>query len=80
MTTPVPRPGVMEIEPYVGGKSSVAGAARVIKLSSNEGALGPSRRAMEAYAAQAASLHRYPDGRAIASTPRASSAAPVPTS
>jgi histidinol-phosphate aminotransferase len=64
MTTPVPRPGVMEIEPYVGGKSSVAGAARVIKLSSNEGALGPSRRAMEAYAAQSASLHRYPDGGA----------------
>jgi histidinol-phosphate aminotransferase len=53
MTNPVPRPGVMEIEPYVGGKSSLGGQQRVIKLSSNEGALGPSPRAMKAYAAQA---------------------------
>jgi histidinol-phosphate aminotransferase len=65
MTNPVPRPGVMEIEPYVGGKSSLGGQRRVIKLSSNEGALGPSPRAMAAYAAQADRLHRYPDGGAV---------------
>jgi histidinol-phosphate aminotransferase len=64
MTNPTPRPGVMEIEPYVAGKSALAGQQRVIKLSSNEGALGPSPRAMAALAAQAQTLHRYPDGGA----------------
>jgi histidinol-phosphate aminotransferase len=64
MTAPVPRPGVMAIEPYVGGKSALAGQQRVIKLSSNEGALGPSPRAMAAFAKQAEKLHRYPDGGA----------------
>ena len=64
MTAPVPRPGVMEIEPYVGGKSALAGQQSVIKLSSNEGALGPSPRAIHAFAAVADKLHRYPDGSA----------------
>ena len=59
-----PRPGIMKISPYVGGESAVAGAARIIKLSSNEGALGPSPKAMEAYRAEAGSIHRYPDGGA----------------
>ena len=31
-----PRPGILEIEPYVGGRSEIAGASRVIKLSANE--------------------------------------------
>ena len=61
MTAPVPRPGIMDIEPYVGGKSAVEGVDRIFKLSSNEGALGPSPKAMEAYAALAAKIHRYPD-------------------
>jgi histidinol-phosphate aminotransferase len=64
MTSPTPRPGVMEIEPYVGGKSGLAGQTKVIKLSSNEGALGPSPKAMEAYRKAAEQLHRYPDGGA----------------
>ena len=42
-----PRPGIMDIEPYVGGKSKIAGRDAVIKLSSNESALGPSPRALE---------------------------------
>ncbi len=62
MTNPTPRPGVMAIEPYVGGKSSLSGQARIIKLSSNEGALGPSPRATAAFAKLADKLHRYPDG------------------
>lgn len=62
MTSPTPRPGVMAIDPYVGGKSALPGQARVIKLSSNEGALGPSPRAMAAFAKLADKLHRYPDG------------------
>lgn len=62
MTIPQPRPGIMDIAPYVGGKDTVEGVAKVRKLSSNEGALGPSPRAMAAYARVAAELHRYPDG------------------
>jgi histidinol-phosphate aminotransferase len=62
MSIPQPRPGIMDIAPYVGGKDTVEGVAKVSKLSSNEGALGPSPRAMAAYARVAAELHRYPDG------------------
>ncbi|MDP6787707.1 MAG: histidinol-phosphate transaminase [Rhodospirillales bacterium] len=58
------RPGIMEITPYVGGDADVAGVERVIKLASNEGALGPSPKAVAAYGDAAASLHRYPDGSA----------------
>jgi histidinol-phosphate aminotransferase len=54
----------LDITPYAGGESKLFGADRVIKLSSNEGALGPSPKAMAAYRAQAAELHRYPDGSA----------------
>lgn len=61
---PVPRPGVMRIDAYVPGKSSAAGVARVIKLSSNETPLGPSRLAIEAFRGAAASLEAYPDGGA----------------
>jgi histidinol-phosphate aminotransferase len=56
------RPGIMDIAPYVGGESAVQGAKRVIKLSSNESALGPSPAATAAYADLSAKLHRYPDG------------------
>jgi histidinol-phosphate aminotransferase len=66
MTAPVPRPGVLEISPYVGGKSAVPGGTKPIKLSSNEGALGPSPKAVEAARAAAADMHRYPDGGAAA--------------
>jgi histidinol-phosphate aminotransferase len=39
---------------------------RLIRLDSNEGALGPSPRAVEAYRAIAGSLHRYPDNGSTA--------------
>jgi histidinol-phosphate aminotransferase len=61
-----PRPGILEIEPYVGGRSAIEGSARVIKLSANESALGPSPQAIAALQAAAASSHRYPDGGAEA--------------
>lgn len=64
MNALIVRPGIMDINPYVGGESAIPGIARVIKLASNEGALGPSPRAMEAYRAVAGELHRYPDGGA----------------
>ena len=46
-----PRPGVLDIAPYVGGESTAPGANRVIKLSSNENPMGPSPKAFDAYLA-----------------------------
>ncbi|MFD2235419.1 histidinol-phosphate transaminase [Phaeospirillum tilakii] len=54
----------MDIRPYVGGESALEGVSRVIKLSSNEGALGPSPKAMAALAELGPESHRYPDGGA----------------
>jgi len=62
MTAPTPRPGILDIQPYQGGRSKLDGVAHAAKLSSNEGALGASPRARAAYAAVAGDLHRYPDG------------------
>ena len=62
--SPVPRPGILEVEPYVGGEAGVPGFDRPVRLASNENPLGASPRAAEAYRAQAADLHRYPDGLA----------------
>jgi histidinol-phosphate aminotransferase len=64
MNTLYPRPGIMEIRPYKPGKSALTGITDVIKLSSNEGALGPSPMAVEAFRGQGDELHRYPDGEA----------------
>jgi histidinol-phosphate aminotransferase len=62
---PQPRPGIMDIEAYVPGKSTApAGVARVHKLSSNENPLGPSPKAIEAAREVAAHLDIYPDGSA----------------
>ena len=66
MQRPQPRPGVLEIDPYVPGKSAAPGAVRVFKLSSNETPLGPSPKALEAYHAAGATLAEYPDGSASA--------------
>jgi histidinol-phosphate aminotransferase len=59
-----PRPGIAEIAPYVGGEASLPGVERPAKLSSNENPLGPSPKAMAAFRAACADLHRYPDGGA----------------
>src|ERR1700733_4949561 len=61
---PQPRAGVLDIAPYVPGKSKAPGVARVFKLSSNETPLGPSSRAVPANQATAAILEDYPDGSA----------------
>src|SRR6201994_1015119 len=63
---PKPRAGVLDIDPYVPGKSSAPGVAKVFKLSSNETPLGPSVHAIEAYKKAAARLEDYPDGAASA--------------
>ena len=59
------RPGIMDITPYVGGESALPGRGRVIRLASNEGALGPSPKAAAAYEAASAELHRYPDAECL---------------
>jgi histidinol-phosphate aminotransferase len=64
---PKPRPGILDIDPYVGGEAHAAPHPRLgrpVRLASNEGAFGPSPRAMAAYRAVAEELHRYPDGGA----------------
>lgn len=61
---PTPKPGILDIAPYVAGRSEVAGAAEPVKLSSNETPLGPSPRAIEAYRAAGDHLELYPEGSA----------------
>ena len=60
---PQPNPGILDIAPYVPGKSGAKGA-RIHKLSSNESPLGASSLAIEAYKGAANSLALYPDGNA----------------
>ncbi len=63
MTRPVPNSGILDIAPYVPGKSG-SKAHKVYKLSSNESPLGASPRAVAAYQAQSQNLALYPDGGA----------------
>ncbi len=62
---PIPKQGILDIAPYVGGKSKGAGGMRIVKLSSNETPLGASPKAKAAYIKAADTLHRYPDGNAV---------------
>ena len=63
---PQPRAAILEIDPYVPGKSRVPGLDKVHKLSSNESPLGPSPRAVEAVKVLAERLELYPDGASTA--------------
>ena len=63
---PTPRAGVMAIEAYVPGKSKAPPGVKLHKLSSNETPLGPSPKAIEAFASLSSSLELYPDGAATA--------------
>ncbi len=63
-STPAPKPGILDIAPYVGGKAKIEGVETPTKLSSNENALGVSERAREAYLQASGLLHVYPEGRA----------------
>jgi histidinol-phosphate aminotransferase len=62
----IPRPGILEIKPYVGGEASVPGVARVVRLASNENPLGTGTAARAAYRSLSGVLNRYPDGAAFA--------------
>ena len=70
---PMPRPGVLDIEAYVPGKSAAPAGVKLHKLSSNETPLGPSPKAVEAFQSLASKLEFYPDGsqRAAESQSRA---------
>lgn len=62
-------PDIVSLSPYVPGKpieelQRELGLTRVIKLASNENALGPSPKALAALTDELPSLHRYPDGGA----------------
>jgi histidinol-phosphate aminotransferase len=63
-------PDIAALSPYVPGKpieelQRELGLSRVIKLASNENALGPSPKALAVINDGAATLHRYPDGGAF---------------
>jgi histidinol-phosphate aminotransferase len=60
MPAPTPRPTIAAMARYQPNLSSPA-AGRTIRLSANEGALGPSPKAMQALAAVAAQVHHYPE-------------------
>ena len=64
ISRPVPRPGVLDIDPYVPGKSKASGAGKLFKLSSNETPLGPSPKAIAAFHAASEMLEFYPAGGA----------------
>ncbi|PKP94000.1 MAG: histidinol-phosphate transaminase [Alphaproteobacteria bacterium HGW-Alphaproteobacteria-16] len=64
MNAPIPKPWIMEIAPYVPGRSKTDDGRKAVKLSSNENPLGTSPAARAAFATAAASLERYPDADA----------------
>ncbi|MGI9405700.1 MAG: histidinol-phosphate transaminase [Hyphomicrobiaceae bacterium] len=65
-TAPRPNPGVLDIEAYVPGESTLPAGVTPIKLSSNETPLGASPKAAAAYADAISNLRLYPDGDATA--------------
>ncbi len=65
MSYPKPKSGIMSIAPYVGGEAK-APVSPLVRLASNENALGASPKAVAAYKKLAGELFRYPDGSALA--------------
>ena len=61
MRGPEPRPEITSLPLYVPGATRGTGKDPVIKLSSNESALGPSPAALRAYREYAETLRFYPD-------------------
>jgi histidinol-phosphate aminotransferase len=59
-------PGILDIAPYIPGRSTAAGGKRLIKVSSNETPLGTSPVAIEAVKRMAGYPHRYPHGPSLA--------------
>jgi histidinol-phosphate aminotransferase len=61
---PTPKPGILDITPYVGGHAPADHHEEPYKLSSNESALGPSPDAIAAFESARGELFMYPDGGA----------------
>lgn len=57
---PLPQPGIMDIDLYVGGASKVDGVTDILKLSSNENPHGAPQSARAAAAEAAGAMHLYP--------------------
>lgn len=64
MDSPQPKPWIMDIAPYIPGRSTTDDGRKVAKLSSNENPLGTSDKARTAFAAHVGNLERYPDASA----------------
>jgi len=56
---------IYNIAPYIAGASQSDNTQPIIKLSSNEGALGPSPMAIKAVNNMTANMHRYPDSGCV---------------
>ena len=56
----IPQPGILDIELYVGGASTLQGRRDVLKLSSNENPFGPPPAAVAALKDAARLMHLYP--------------------
>jgi histidinol-phosphate aminotransferase len=66
MSKPQPKQWIMDIAPYVPGRSTTDDGRKVAKLSSNENPLGTSDQARTAFSAHSHDLERYPDASAAA--------------
>ncbi|MEL7430644.1 MAG: aminotransferase class I/II-fold pyridoxal phosphate-dependent enzyme, partial [Pseudomonadota bacterium] len=63
---PQPKPGILDIDLYVPGKSRVPDGVKLHKLSSNESPLGASTAAMDAAQKALLKMEDYPDGSSTA--------------
>jgi histidinol-phosphate aminotransferase len=61
---PTPKPGILDIAAYVGGRAPAPGAGDTHKLSANESPFEPSPEALAAFERARTSLNTYPDGSA----------------
>jgi histidinol-phosphate aminotransferase len=66
MPAPSPKPWIMDIAPYVPGRSTADDGRKITKLSSNENPLGTAKEAVIAFGEAKTSLERYPDASAAA--------------
>jgi histidinol-phosphate aminotransferase len=64
MNAPTPKPWIMDIAPYIPGRSTTDDGRKVVKLSSNENPFGTPEAARAAFAGEALHLERYPDAAA----------------
>jgi histidinol-phosphate aminotransferase len=59
---PQPQPGILDIAPYIPGRSDVPEGVTLVKLSANESPLGASPKAIAAMREMADRMHIYPEG------------------